>query len=461
MVEVKGMESFANNGLVPRPFDVRVEFEEPSRSAPVPSEEGAARIATSLRATARDLGFAEPLTPWQEREAYRVIWDKDGIQVDAVTPTGLRHGTAAAMQLQAPALGTRLTILDRPEFPWRGLSIDVARHFFGVDDICAIIDIAASLRLNVLHLHLSDDQGWRIEVPEFPELVERSSHTSVGMDGGGFFTTSDIRTIVDYAARNGLTVVPEIDVPGHVNAALHALPGLSPTGTSPDPYTGVEVGFSTLSTQAELTHEFLSAVSRTLMGVDVGPVHIGADECLATTRDEFDALVSQMASHVHSEGRSVVAWQEGASHLKMGDFVQLWDERQETEELAAAGRRGVKLIASPASRAYVDMKYSEEEALGTTWMGTVELRQSLEWDPRTIAPAGIEVAGVEACLFTETIRTFDDLTYMLLPRLAALAEVAWAGSGVGEWASFLPRVSHLAQLWQKEGIRYHCSPGMQ
>ena len=145
----------------------------------------------------------------------------------------------------------------------------------------------------------------------------------------------------------------------------------------------------------------------------------------------------------------------------MGDFVQLWDERQETEELAAAGRRGVKLIASPASRAYVDMKYSEEEALGTTWMGTVELRQSLEWDPRTIAPAGIEVAGVEACLFTETIRTFDDLTYMLLPRLAALAEVAWAGSGVGEWASFLPRVSHLAQLWQKEGIRYHCSPGMQ
>ncbi|MDN6021812.1 MAG: family 20 glycosylhydrolase, partial [Acidipropionibacterium jensenii] len=147
-----------------------------------------------------------------------------------------------------------------PAFGWRGLGLDVSRHFFGVDDVELVIDLMAEMDLNVLHLHLSDDQGWRIEIPGWPELTERSSGSAVGGDPGGYYTLADWSRICEYAGRHGITVVPESDLPGHTTAALHALPGLNPDGRTPDLHTGIEVGIYTLSPDAPLTDRYIDEV---------------------------------------------------------------------------------------------------------------------------------------------------------------------------------------------------------
>lgn len=345
---------------------------------------------------------------------------------------------------------------------WRGLSLDVARHWFGVGDIEMVLDLMEPLHLNVLHLHLTDDQGWRIEVPGWPQLTERSSSGAVGGDPGGFLTTTDWEHLAGLARSRGIALVPEIDVPGHTNAALHALAGLNPDGQAREAYEGIEVGFSTLSTRAPLTRRFLDEVLAHAVTLGNGTVHIGGDESLATTHEEYLELVGLAVGAVRAAGGRVVAWQEAAGLLGEGDMVQVWDERQDPAPVVEAARRGVGVILSPASRTYLDAKYSEDFPLGLTWAGTSELRDCLEWDPRG-AVAGLDpacITGIEAAVWTETLRTREDLTTMLLPRLAAVADVAQRGSGVGRWEEFRDRVAPMARRWEDMGVAWHRSPGV-
>ncbi len=363
----------------------------------------------------------------------------------------------------------------RPAYEWRGLSLDVARHFFAVDDIDTLIDLAADLELNRFHLHLSDDQGWRIEVPARPQLVRRSSSGAVDGDPGGFYTLRDWRHLQDHARHRGIVLIPEIDVPGHTNAALHAVPGLN-IGETPKAYTGIDVGFSTLHVDAPETEAFLRDVLGQAAEMGEGWVHIGGDESHATPRDEYEELVRMAVRVVHDAGARVIAWQEAAGLLESGDIVQVWadplslaqgDEQVWADDLSiegvtAASHRGVGVLMSPASHIYLDMKYAEGDRLGLTWAGTVELQRALEWDPadivRGVDPASI--VGVEAAVWTETIRTFDEMISMLLPRLAAAADVAWNGSGVGRWESFREDVADLGEQWSAEGLAFHRSPGV-
>lgn len=347
-------------------------------------------------------------------------------------------------------------------FGWRGLGLDVARHFFTVEDLEVVLDVMASLDLDVLHLHLTDDQGWRIDVPRWPELVRASSSGAVGGDAGGHYTRADWERMVALARGRGILVVPEVDIPGHTNAALHAVPGLTPDGTTPPAYEGVAVGFSTLSTAAPDTQRFLDDVLTHAAALGGGWVHVGGDESHVTPHDEYLALVRSAVDVVHRAGSRVVAWQEAAEVLGPGDVVQVWDERQDLSAVRAAASRGVGVLLSPASRTYLDMKYDEDFPLGLTWAGTSELRDCLEWDPYAVVP-GLDpaaVVGVEACLWTETVRTRDELTTMLLPRLAAVADVAARGSGVGRWEEFRARVAPLGRGWTGEGLVWHRSPGV-
>lgn len=350
---------------------------------------------------------------------------------------------------------------EAPVFSWRGLGIDIVRHFFTVDDLLPIVDVMGDLGLNVLRIHLSDDQGWRLPVPAYPELTELSSGSAVDGDPGGSWTRDDWDRLKAHASARGIRLVPEFDMPSHVNAALHAIPGLN-LGEPPETYTGIEVGFCSLSPDAPETERFMREVLTFAASIADGWVHIGGDEAHSTPREEYEGLVRRAVEIVHGAGARVVAWQEAADLLEAGDLVQVWDLNLDPAPVVRAASRGVGVIVSPAPRIYLDMKYDHDLPYGLDWMGVGDLRESLEWTASEVVPGLPEdaVHGVEASVWTENIRDRDQLSIMLLPRLAAAAEVAQHGSGFGRWEMLAPRVARMARDWEAAGLAYHCSPGV-
>ncbi len=400
-------------------------------------------------------------------EAYRLVIAPQRVEAVARSSEGLTHALASLRQAlrqgrdgswSAPAA----RIDDAPRFAWRGLSVDVARHFLPIDALKVVVGLMAHYKLNVLHLHLTDDQGWRLHVPSRPHLTRKSSGTSVGGDPGGYYTPTDFGDLVQYASVRGITVVPEIDVPGHVNAATHAYGELTPDGVPTDVYTGIEVGFSRLYADLPATGEFLRDVFTDVAGMTRGRyVHIGGDEVLTMEHDEYARLVAQAAAAVRAAGKEVVGWQEIATTpLEPGTVVQYWDTRVDPAPFVAAAHAGAKLLMSPGSKAYLDMKYDATTELGLEWAGHIELRDAYDWEPTTLVeglPADA-VIGVEAAVWTETIRDLDALTSMLLPRLAAVAEVAWTDPERREWEDFRSRIAQHSDLWNRIGLRWYASP---
>lgn len=401
------------------------------------------------------------LVPGGGSEAYSLTVGADGVLVEAGDTDGLAHGLSTLRQVLAQA-GAELPagrVEDAPRFGWRGLSVDIARHFFGPAELRLIVELMADHKLNVLHLHLSDDQGWRIDLPSRPELAERSGGSAVDGGPGGYLTGDDYRALVAFAAVRGIRVVPEVDVPGHVNAALHAVPELTPDGTAADVYTGIEVGFSKLAADLPATEPFLRDVFRDLAALTPGEyLHIGGDEVLTMEPAEYARLIGMAARAVRDTGKKVVGWQEIATTpLEPGTVVQFWDPREDVTPFVEAARAGAQLLMSPGSKAYLDMQYHEDFPLGLHWAGYVSLRDSYDWEPTTLIeglPAQA-VIGVEAAVWTETLRTLDDLTTMLLPRLAAVAEVAWTDGDRRDWDDFAGRVAAQAGDWRARGIVFH------
>lgn len=387
------------------------------------------------------------------------------VTADTVTLTapdvgGLHHGVATVLQLtdQDTATVPPVRVEDSPRFAWRGLAIDVVRHFHAVPTVLALLDVMADLRLNVLHLHLTDDQGWRLDLASYPELTARSGHTAVDGDPGGWYSAQDYAAIQAYAARRGIVVVPEIDLPGHVNAALHAVPELNPDGVARPVYEGIEVGFSRLHADLPATAPFVRSVLAEVAALTTGPyVHIGGDEPPAMPPDEYAELVGLATEAVRGEGKTVVCWQEGArAPLPAGSLVQYWDERADADVVTAAAAAGARVLLSPASRAYLDMKYDATTPVGLDWAGHIDLRHAYDWEPLAVLP-DVEpgaVAGVEAAVWAETIRTPEDLFFLLLPRLAAFAEVAWSAPTMRDWSDFAARVAALGPRWDAAGLSW-------
>ena len=393
---------------------------------------------------------------------------RDGsVVVTAPTHAGVVRGVATLGQLLTltPTGGfvvPPVRVVDAPRYPWRGLSIDVARHFFGIDDLKRVIALMTRYKLNVLHLHLSDDQGWRLEIPSRPELTERASGSSVGGGPGGFFTVAEFDEIQRYARARGITVIPEIDVPGHTNAALQAYAELNPDGVAKDAYTGIEVGFSTLDASLPATEEFLRDVFGDVAAMTQGPwVHLGGDEAHGTAREDYEKIVSFAADVLRDGGKVPVGWQEfAASPSSAGGIVQLWHMELELEPVAAAARAGAQVVLSPGNRVYLDMKYHEGYPLGLDWAGHVELRDSYDWEPTEAVP-GLDpeaIVGIEAAVWTETLTTLEELSTMLLPRLTAVAEVAWTARELRDWDSYARRVAGHPWRWERNGLSWHPTP---
>ncbi|GAA5038739.1 beta-N-acetylhexosaminidase [Microbacterium fluvii] len=490
--------------LVPAPAAVTVVDAAPFRLDAATAVTGDAEAAALLRAllaeragspllldaaggvaSAVDLALAAGGAP----ESYRLTADAAGVRIEGADAAGLFYGVHTLVQLLVADdegwLVPAVEIADAPRFTYRGVMLDVARHFHPVATVKAYIDRAAALKFNHLHLHLSDDQGWRLRIDSRPLLTEQGSRTAIGGEPGGFYTHDDYREIVAHAAANHMTVVPEIDMPGHTHAVTLAYPELSEEPVVTDemreilrvyggdepvngaPFQGLAVGFSSLRIHDEVTYAFLADVLGEVAALTPGPyLHVGGDEALGTPADDFAHFMARATAIVEGLGKTPITWHEAgaAAGLSPGTVGQYWGFRTPIDGMDDKTRafvaRGGQVILSPADAIYLDMKYAADAPLGLQWAGIVPARQAYEWDPASVVDgvSDAEILGVEAPLWAETLSTLADIDAMAFPRIGAAAEAAWSpplgATSQRTWESFRERVGGLAALWTSRGIGF-------
>ncbi|PHK99024.1 beta-N-acetylhexosaminidase [Neolewinella marina] len=389
--------------------------------------------------------------------AYRINFRDGNIEVSAGTRDGMLNAVKTLEQVLhfsgADAGAVYIsegTISDEARFPYRGFMLDVARHFFEVEEVKAVIDRIAPYKINHLHLHLSDDQGWRIEIKSWPKLTEIGGKSEVGGTPGGFYTQEQYSDIVAYAAARGITIVPEIDMPGHTNAALSAYPILNEDGKATEPYTGTRVGFSTLDTDQDSVYVFIDDVVREIGALTPGPYfHLGGDESDATDHEDYVKFVNEVQKIIKRNGKQPMGWDEVATAaLDPGTVVQLWAHPDYALKAKAAGN---PVLMSPATRAYLDMQYDSTSRIGLHWAAYIEVDSAYLWDPANLAEGltDSDIMGVEAPLWGETIQNLEDIDYLTFPRLLALAEVGWTPQERRDWDDFRRRL-RAHQTWLKD-----------
>jgi hexosaminidase len=349
-------------------------------------------------------------------------------------------------------------VADAPRFAWRGLMLDVARHFLPPADVKRFVDLMALYKLNRLHLHLSDDQGWRLEIRSHPELTRVGATTQVGGGPGGFYTQAEYADLVAYAAARHVTVVPEFDVPGHTNAALASIPSLNCDGRAPALYTGIKVGFSTLCADSAATYRFVDDVVREVAALTPGEfIHIGGDEVERLTHAQYLGFIGRVQGIVRARGKRMIGWGETApAALDRSSVVQHW----KADSSAVHAARGGSVILSPARKVYLDMKYDSATALGLRWAGLVDVRTAYDWEPAGYLPGVPEgaVLGVEAPVWSETLATRPDFEFMLFPRLLAVAELGWSAPAVRGWEGFRARLAAHGPRLSALGVNFYRAP---
>lgn len=403
-------------------------------------------------------------------EGYALTVTASSVVLVARRPAGLFHGVQTLRQLLPSDIESdmgvarsvwpipALSITDQPRFAWRGAMLDVARHFFTVKEVQQYVDLLALYKMNVLHLHLSDDQGWRIVINSRPKLATIGGATQVGGGPGGYYTQEDYKTIVRYAQERYITIVPEIDMPGHTNAALVAYPEVSCSVRPTQHFTGTDVGWSTFCVDKEETYALVDDIVREISAITPGPYfHIGGDEVQALTHEQYIRFVERVKTIVNRHGKRMIGWEEiTKAKLDANTLAQQW----KSDSALAALQYGAKLIMSPARKVYLDMKYTPSTELGLTWAAIVEVRDAYDWDPATymVGVAESNIVGVEAPLWSETIRNITAAEYLAMPRLPAIAEIGWTPQQVRNWESFRVRLATHASRWNYLGVNYYRSP---
>lgn len=464
-------------------------------------ERVAERFAASLRPAT---GFVLPvgqngrilfrldLSAGLPEEGYRVSVTPETVEVVASSESGLFYGGQTVRQLlpscifrSAPQSGVDWTlhaceIEDAPRFSWRGGHLDVCRHFMPKEFVLKYIDLLAMHKMNVLHWHLTEDQGWRIEIKKYPKLTQLGSwrrETLVGNYGsgqydgkphGGFYTQDDVREVVAYAAKRFVTVVPEIEMPGHSTAALAAYPEFGNTGKKIEVATTWGV-FDEVYSAEESTIRFLQDVLDEVLELFPSKfIHIGGDECpkaewkaspraqqlikergLADEEELQSWFIRQMDAYLDGKGRRLIGWDEILEGgLAPGATVMSW--RGEEGGIAAA-RAGHDVVMTPGFATYFDHYQCNPGALEPLAIGgNTSVRKVYEYEP---VPADLSaeeakhVLGSQGQIWTEYIPTPQQVEYMAYPRMCALAEVVWSPREQRDYASFAPRLdAHLGRL---------------
>ncbi len=429
-------------------------------------------------------------------ERYRLTVTAEAVEISAVTAEGAFRGLTTLRQLITASTEGRLPgveILDGPRFAWRGLSLDVARTFHAVPEVKRVIDMLSLHKLNVLHLHLTDDQGWRFEVPGWPRLHELSDQGTPGDRPGGHYTDADIADLVAYGRARHVTLVPEADLPGHVGAAVGAYPELA--GAAGGPAAVLAVG-------TPRTTEFLQAViaSETRLFPDAAFLHIGADEAFGMAHEAYSHYVEEVSQLVAQAGRRVLGWQEHArARTDANSVAQQWihpgmfpfedlsadaiglpadmlDLLMEhftasAGDMDSALSHGATLLLSPASLLYFDRPSAESSIdpeqeqrrtrLGMPVYPPLSLSDIVTQDPVATVPLtnGVEsVAGVEGAVWCETVTDAADLELLLLPRLAGLSEVSWGATRA--WGDHAAALADQAPAWDRRGWGYLKAAGI-
>lgn len=428
-----------------------------------------------------------------QAEGYRLQIGNDQIKIQAWQPAGLFYGIQTLIQLfpvQATA-STKLAALDiedHPAFAYRGAMLDVGRYFFPVEQVKAFIDMLARYKINRFHWHLTEDQGWRIEIKKYPKLQEISAwrketvagHLSSanrkfdGQKHGGYYTQEEVKDIVEYARKRFITVIPEIEMPGHAQAAIAAYPELGCLDTKLE--VGTVWGVSkNVFCPNEATFSFLENVLTEVMALFPSPyIHIGGDECPkdqwktnATAqaiikreklKDEHELqsyFIRRMEKFLNKHGRQIIGWDEILEGgLAPNATVMSW---RGTEGGIEAAKQGHDVIMTPTSYCYLDYYQSlhadEPLAIG----GFLPLEKVYSYNP---IPAELNaeqakyILGAQANLWTEYISTESKLQYMFSPRAQALAETTWSGESRKNFPDFVQRLAVHMQRWQKEGFNF-------
>ena len=435
-----------------------------------------------------------------EAEEYRLTVDPDRIEIVSGGPEGAFYAVQTLRQLLPRAAFSGadaveipcVAIEDGPCLVYRGLMLDVARHFFTVEEVKRTLDLMAMHKLNVFHWHLTDDQGWRIEIRKYPELTRVGAvrkRTLVGRDPGGeydetcrydetpyggFYTQEEIREVVDYAARRFITVIPEIEFPGHAVAALASYPWLGCTGERYEVRQTWDIDDRVFCPGRETTFEFMEGVLEEVLELFPSEyIHIGGDECPTKMWERCPACRARMVAEGLTRPRQLQGYATARIErflLERGRRLIGWDEMLDggvtptaavmswrgTEGGVRAARQGNEVVMAPTTHCYFDY-YQTADTVGEplAWGGCLPVEQVYSLDPLEGLSADERrfVRGVQANLWTEYIADFEQAQYMLLPRLSALAEVAWSLDRK-DVAGYRSRAERLRGLYDACGYRY-------
>ncbi len=436
-------------------------------------------------------------------EAYSINISEAGIQIQGASEAGVFYGIQALRksmpigkyaQIEFPSV----EINDYPEFGYRGALLDISRHFFTKEEVKEYIDMMALHNMNRFHWHLTDDQGWRIEIKKYPELTSIGSQRKESQNGyyenhervlefdgiphGGFFTQDDIKEVVAYAAERYITIIPEIDLPGHMVSALASYPELGCTGGPYNVWTHWGISEDVLCAGNEKTYQFLTDVFDEIMELFPSTyIHIGGDECPKTrwaqcpkcqakikaegiksddkhTKEEYlqSYVMKYMSDYLSEHGRKIIGWDEILEgEAAPGATIMSW--RGEAGGIEAA-RLGHDVIMVPNNYLYLDYYQSKDYesepyyAIG----GYNPVDKIYNYNP---LPASLNetekahIIGVQANLWTEYIKDFKQVEYMILPRWGAVAEIQWTG-GAKDYPAFLKRLDKFVKLYQAKGYTY-------
>ena len=400
-------------------------------------------------------------------EGYHLRSAGNEVLIEASDPRGLFYGAQTLRQLMVGDKTSRIVanvdIRDEPRFRWRGLLIDLGRHFFGKQTLFKIIDEMAFYKLNVLKLHLTDYEGWRLEIPAYPRLTEIGSL----VDGKPqYLTTADVREIVQYAADRQIMVVPEIEMPGHAGAAARSYPEFfNAEGSAFNPANPKTYDFirGVLTEVARL----FPAPYIDFAGDEVGDEvwngmadvdRLKAEQGLKTTDDVEAYFGRKVIGIIESLGKRPMAWDDQVdAHAPKNVIIQWW-RRDRPDVLKTAAKEGHDLVISPADQLYFDYHQGPGEP-GAPWEGNKGGPQSigkmLAWEsvPDDFTPEeSARVLGIEACVWTEFIATERYLEFMTFPRLLALAEIAWRPKGPRDETEFSKRLEPHIEALRAKGI---------
>ncbi|HAS6319441.1 family 20 glycosylhydrolase [Vibrio vulnificus] len=434
--------------------------------------------------------------PTLDEGAYQLKISQEQVRVEAGSSSGFVHATASLLQLldynsltQEAQLAC-CSISDSPRFRYRGMMLDCSRHFHSVEQVKRLINLLAHYKFNTFHWHLTDDEGWRVEIKAFPALTEvgawrgvdeaiEPQYTHISQRYGGFYSQEEIKEVVAYASQRSIMVIPEIDVPGHCRAAIKSLPEMLVEAEDDTVYRSIQnYSDNVLNPGLSTTYQFLDGVLEEIAQLFPAPyVHIGADEvphgvwsnspsCQALMKQhgyqDYKELQGHLLRHaeqkLRSLGKRMLGWEEAQHGDKVSKDTVIYSWLSEDAAVNCA-RQGFDVVLQPAQTTYLDMTqdYAPEEP-GVDWANPLPLEKAYNYEPLANIPADDPIHkriwGIQTALWCEIINNPERMDYMVFPRIIALAEACWTQKEHRDWNDFLSRLKGHLPLLDKQGIKY-------